>query len=213
MGKIFHGILSNIRLLKMLPVSTHTVYAYEYQFILNSRFSNESIWGILRVSLFRFTKGAPMKMLRVFLIQDVEKVGMAGEIIKAAEGYARNYLIPRKLGQEVTHKNEASFANRIKTIEKRHEIVESKTSMLAEKIKSIQVVLKRKTHDNDQLYGSISPREIAEELSAQHGITVSNSQVIIEKAIKAKGLHTIIIKLSSKLQPTLKIKIIPEVTA
>lgn len=153
-----------------------------------------------------------MKMLRVFLLQDVENVGMAGEIIKAAEGFARNYLIPRKLGQEVTMKNEASFAHRVKTIEKREEVVATKTSMLAEKIKGVQLVLKRKVHDDDQLYGSISPREIVDELSAQQNITISNSQVIIDKAIKTKGLHTVIIKLSSKLQPTLKIKIVPEAT-
>lgn len=152
-------------------------------------------------------------MLRVFLLQDVEKVGMQGEIIKASEGYARNFLIPRKLGLEVTPKNEASFAHRVKTIEKRQEVVESKTSMLAEKIKGLQVVLKRKVHDNDQLYGSISPREIVEELSAQHGVTISNNQVVIDKAIKTKGLHAVTIKLSSKLQPALKIKITPEVDA
>ena len=62
---------------------------------------------------------------------------MAGEIIKATEGFARNYLIPQKFGQEVTAKNEASFTHRIKTIEKRQEVVESKTSMLAEKIKGV----------------------------------------------------------------------------
>jgi large subunit ribosomal protein L9 len=154
-----------------------------------------------------------MKMLRVFLLKDVEKVGMAGEIIKASEGYARNYLIPRGLAQEVTTKNEASFAHRIKTVEKRQEVVATKTSMLAEKIKGTQLVLKRKIHDDDQLYGSISPREIAEELSAQHGITVSNSQVIIDKAIKTKGVHSVTIKLSSQLQPSLKIKITPEAAA
>ena len=151
-----------------------------------------------------------MKMLRVFLLKDVEKVGIAGEIIKAAEGYARNYLIPKKIGVEVTSKNEASFVHRVKTIEKRKEAVSSKTSMLAEKIKAAQVVIKKKIHDNNQLYGSISPKEIAEELSKQHGISISNNQVIIDKSIKTKGLHSITIKLSSKLQPKLKVKIVPE---
>ncbi len=148
--------------------------------------------------------------MRVFLLKDVEKVGIAGEVIKAAEGYARNYLIPKKLGVEVTKKNESSFVHRIKTIVKRKEAVSSKTSMLAERIKSAQVVLKRKIHDKDQLYGSISPKEVVEGLSQQHGITISNSQVLFDKSIKTKGLHTITIKLSSKLQPKLKIKIVPE---
>ena len=147
--------------------------------------------------------------MRVFLLKDVEKIGVAGEIIKATEGFARNYLIPQKFAVEVTAKNEASFKHRVKTIEHRKEVVESKTSMLAEKIKGIEIVLKRKIHDNDQLYGSISPKEIAEELAKQ-GISVSNNQVIMDKGIKTKGVHTIIIKLSSKLQPTLKVKVVPE---
>lgn len=151
-----------------------------------------------------------VKMLRVFLLQDVEKIGMAGEIIKTAEGHARNFLIPKKLGIEVTKQNESSFAKRLKTLEKRQEVVSSKTSMLAEKIKGIDLVIKRKMHDDDQLYGSISQREIAEALSKHHGVTVSNSQVVIDKAIKTKGVHTITIKLSSKLQPQLTVKIVPE---
>ena len=152
-----------------------------------------------------------MKMLRVFLLKDVEKVGMSGEIIKTAEGFARNYLIPRKFGVEVTDKNEASFSHRLKTIEHRKEVIASKTSLLAEKIKAAQITIKKKIHDNDQLYGSISPKEIAEELSKQHQITIANSQVIFDKSIKTKGIHTITIKLSSALQPQLKVKIVPEV--
>ena len=150
-----------------------------------------------------------MKTVRVFLLKDVEKIGMAGEIIKAAEGYARNFLIPRKFGVEVTKKNEASFTHRIKTVEKRKEVLDSKTSMLAEKIKATMVTLKRKIHDNDQLYGSISAKDIAEELSKK-GIPVSNNQVVIVKSIKTKGLHSVTIKLSNKLQPKLKVKIAPE---
>jgi large subunit ribosomal protein L9 len=151
-----------------------------------------------------------MKTVRVFLLKDVEKVGMAGEIIKAAEGYARNFLIPRKMGVEVTKQNEASFVNRLKTVEKRKEVVESKTSMLAEKIKNVQLTLKRKIHDNDQLYGSISAKEIVDELTKEHGITIANSQVVMAKAIKTKGQHTVTIKLSNSLQPILKIKIVAE---
>ncbi len=147
--------------------------------------------------------------MRVFLLKDVEKVGIAGEIIKTTEGFARNYLIPKKLAVEVTAKNEAQFVNRVKTVEHRKEAVATKTSMLAEKIKGTEVVLKRKIHDTDQLYGSISPKEIAEELAKQ-GISIANNQVIMDKSIKTKGTHSVVIKLSSSLQPSLKVKIVPE---
>ncbi len=151
-----------------------------------------------------------MKTIRVFLLKDVEKIGMAGEIIKAAEGYARNFLIPRKIGIEVTKKNESSFVHRIKVVEKRKEAINSKTSLLAERIKAATVTFKRKIHDNDQLYGSISAKEIADELSKQHGVSVSNSQVLIAKSIKTKGQHSVTIKLSNKLQPQLRLKVVTE---
>ena len=147
--------------------------------------------------------------MRVFLLKDVEKVGIAGEIIRTTEGFARNFLIPKKMAVEVTAKNESSFAHRVKTIEHRKEVVESKTSMLAEKIKGTEVVIKRKMHDNDQLYGSIGPRDIAEALAKQD-ISVKPNQVLIEKTIKSKGVHPVTIKLSSKLQPQIKVKIVPE---
>ena len=146
--------------------------------------------------------------MRVFLLKDVEKIGMAGEIIKTSEGYARNFLIPKKLGIEVTPQNEASFVNRVKTIEHRKEVVATKTSMLAEKIKSIELVLKRKMHDGGKLYGSIAAGEIVD-LLAQKGVSVSKNQVIFD-TIKTKGSYSVTVKLSSKLQPTLKLKIVPD---
>src|ERR1700750_1756446 len=99
-------------------------------------------------------------MMKVFLLKDVEKVGLSGEIIKVSEGYAANFLIPRKLAIEVTERNAVALQNRIKVVEKREEIIQSKTSMLAERIKSLKLSIKRKAHDDVKLYGSISQLEI-----------------------------------------------------
>ncbi len=148
--------------------------------------------------------------MRVFLLKDVERVGIAGEIIKTTEGFARNYLIPKKLAVEVTDKNESSFINRIKVVENRKEVVATKTSMLAEKFKGLQVILKKKIHNGDQLYGSISAKEIADELAKEHGIKLSNSQIVMEKSIKTRGIHPVTVKLSKTLLPTLQVKIVAE---
>ena len=69
--------------------------------------------------------------MRIFLLKDIEGVGISGEIVKVKEGYGHNYLIPHKLGVEITPKNENQFKHRVKTIEHRKEVVASKTSMLA----------------------------------------------------------------------------------
>lgn len=147
--------------------------------------------------------------MKVFLLKDVEKVGMAGEIIKVKDGYGLNYLIPNKLGIEVTDQNEGTFQKRLKVIEKRQEVIATQTSMLAEKIKALKLTVKRKTHDDGRLYGSINPAEIVDLLSEKN-VSVSKSQIEFGKQIKTAGTYDIIIKLSSKLQPTIKLQVVPE---
>lgn len=147
--------------------------------------------------------------MKVFLRKDVERIGLAGEVIKVEDGYARNFLIPRNLAIEITDANEKFYANRRAAVENRKEVVATQTSMLAEKIKNIKLTIKRKMHDDGKLYGAVSPVEIAE-LLAGMGINVAKSQIIFEKSIKAKGSHEVIIKLTSRLQPKITVQIIAE---
>jgi large subunit ribosomal protein L9 len=147
--------------------------------------------------------------MKVFLRKDIEGVGFGGEVVKVSEGYARNFLFPRDLAVEITAQNEEFYKNKIKTIENRKEAIATETSMLAEKIKSLKVTLNRKMHDDGKLYGAVSPADIAEALSAQ-GVTVAKNQVLINKSIKTKGAHKVIIKLTARLQPELVVSVHPE---
>lgn len=148
-------------------------------------------------------------IMKVYLLKNIERVGIAGEIIKVSDGYGANYLIPHKLAVAVTSENEGSFKQRAQSIDRRNEVISTQTSMLAEKIKSITVTLKRKMHDDGKLYGSVSQGEIAD-LLAEKGVSVSKSQVEIPKSIKEKGNYEVTIKLSSRLQPTITLKVIAE---
>ena len=152
-----------------------------------------------------FGATVPMK---VFMLQDVERVGLAGEILKVSDGYGANFLIPRKLAVRVTKENSSSFKAKTRTVEKRKEAIASASSMLAEKISSTQVVIKRKMHE-DKVYGSVGPAEIVDALG-KGGISVSKSMIKIPKSIKAKGIFDVTIKLSSRLQPTMKVKVVAE---
>lgn len=147
--------------------------------------------------------------MKVFLLQDVQNVGCAGELIKVAEGYALNFLIPKKLAVKITPANEAFYKQNIKVVEHRKEVISSKTSMIAEKIKTLTLVLKKKMHDDGKLYGSINAVEIADEL-AKEGISVGKSQVHFTKAIKEKGTFEVTIKLTSQLQPNVIVKVVAE---
>ena len=147
--------------------------------------------------------------MKVYLLKDVENVGMTGEIIKVSEGYAQNFLFPRKLALLITQANEASFLQRVKTVENRKEVISSKTSMLAQKINGMKLTLKRKMHDDGKLYAAVNPSEIADLLSEQ-GFAVTKSQIKIHKSIKEKGNFDVIVKLTSQLQSTIQLKVMSE---
>lgn len=147
--------------------------------------------------------------MKVFLKKNVEKIGLAGEIINVNDGFARNFLMPRDLAVEITPDNAEYYAKKIKTVEKRKEAIATETSMLAEKIKELKLVLKKKMHDDGKLYGAVSQHEVAE-LLAEKGVAVSKNQVVFDKAIKTKGTHEVTIKLSLRLQPKVRVTVAAE---
>ncbi len=147
--------------------------------------------------------------MQVFLKKDIERVGLKGEIIKVNTGYARNFLIPRGHAIEITAANKSQFEKKALQVDNRKKVIESQSSMLAEKIAQLTVKIKRKLHDDGKLYGALNASEIVDALATQ-GVTVSKNQVKIEKSIKAKGSHKVTIKLSSRLQPQVTINVVSE---
>lgn len=147
--------------------------------------------------------------MRVYLLKDVEKVGIAGEMIKASDGFAKNFLIPHGFGIQITPANSSIYEKKALEVKNRKQVIESKTSMLAEKIRSISLVMKRKMHDDTKLYGAVSAGDMVDALAAE-GIKISKNQVLFDKTIKEKGVHEVTIKLSNSLMPKCVLKIIPE---
>lgn len=147
--------------------------------------------------------------MEVYLYKDVEKIGLAGEIIKVGDGFARNFLIPQGLAVEITTHNKSQYLSKIRKVENRKEAIATQTSMFAEKLNGVSITLKRKMHDNGQLYGSINASEIVEALADQ-GISITKSQVEFDKPIKSKGSSKVTIKLSTRLKPAITVTIIAE---
>jgi large subunit ribosomal protein L9 len=147
--------------------------------------------------------------MEVYLRKDVEKVGMAGEIVKVGDGYARNFLFPKGLALEITSHNKDQYIAKIRKVENRKEVVASQTSMFAENLNSVSITLKRKMHDDGQLYGSINASEIVDALAAK-GISINKSQVEFDKSIKSKGTFKVGIKLTTKLKSTITVTVISE---
>lgn len=145
--------------------------------------------------------------MKVFMFKDVEKVGMAGTIVNVADGFASNFLFPRKLAVEVTAQNEKKFHVKVQKKQEQVQVVNSKIGMLAERIKDMTLTIKEKTHDDGKLYGSVGAEEIVA-LLKEKDITVDRKQIEFAKSIKAIGEHKVTIKLSSKLKPQLTLKVV-----
>ena len=144
--------------------------------------------------------------MNVYLLKDVENVGMAGQMIKVADGYATNFLIPRKLAARVTKGNEELLKSKVKKVVTDKKILSNKVAMLAERIKNLHLTIKEKIHDDGKLYGSVGADEVVELLKSKD-ISVNRKQVEFPKSIKKVGEHKVIIRLSSKFKPELILKV------
>lgn len=145
----------------------------------------------------------------ILLKKDVEKVGMEGQIVKVSDGYATNFLLPKKIGVVVTEADLASHQARQQKAAVAKEVITSKLGMLGEKLKHMKLSLKKRSHDDGKLYGSVSADDIVEILKAKE-VKIDRKQVDFEKTIRTTGLHTVIIKLTSKIQTHCSVNVVAE---
>ncbi len=147
--------------------------------------------------------------MRVYMLKDVEKIGMAGNVIEVADGFAANYLLPRKLATVVTSGNMVLLQQKVQKEAVVTQVLNSKVAMLAERIKTMILTVKERVHDDGKLYGAVGADEVVELLRAKD-IVVNRKQIEFDKTIKAVGEHKVTIRLSSKLKPQLTIKVLPQ---
>jgi large subunit ribosomal protein L9 len=146
--------------------------------------------------------------MQVYMLKDVERVGMAGQVINVTDGYATNFLIPRHLAVEITPANAGFYKTKKHREQVAVEVVNSKVAMIAERIKSLHLLIKERVHDDGKLYGAVSAEEIVD-LLREKDIVINKKQVEFGKSVKSIGEHKITIRLSSKLQPQLTLKVEP----
>lgn len=135
--------------------------------------------------------------MQVYMLKDVQHVGMAGSIITVSSGYAANFLIPKKLAVEITAANAEFFKQKKVKEVVAVQILNDKTAMLAERIKTLRLTIQERVHDDGKLYGSIGADEVVT-LLKEKGVDVSRKQVEFPTAIKAVGEHKVTIRLSPK---------------
>jgi large subunit ribosomal protein L9 len=147
--------------------------------------------------------------MEIILREDVEKLGRRGDVVKVAEGYGRNFLLPRGLAMAVSDSNKAMIAKERKAHDARLAKEKAEFEALAQRIASLRFVAPRKVGENDVLYGSVTSGDIAEFLKGK-GIEIDKRKVTLDEPIKRLGDHEIKIKLHPEVVATLKLMVSKE---
>ncbi|MBE5852980.1 MAG: 50S ribosomal protein L9 [Lachnospiraceae bacterium] len=145
--------------------------------------------------------------MKIILIQDVKKLGKKGDIIEANDGYARNYIIPQKLGVEANSKNmndlKLQKSNEVKVAQEQLDAAKK----FAEDLAKLEVVVKIKAGEGGKVFGSVSSKEIAIAAKEQCGVELDKKKIQLADPIKTFGVHEVAIKLHPQVTGSLKVKV------
>jgi len=145
--------------------------------------------------------------MKVILLQDVKPHGKKGDMVEINDGYARNYILPKKLGVEANSAN----VNDLKLQKANQEKIAAKqladAKELAEKLEKLKVDMKIKTGEGGRTFGSITAKEIAEALKKQPGIDIDKKKIVMKDAIKSVGSFSVNVKLHTQVNAELSISV------
>ena len=144
--------------------------------------------------------------MRIILQEDVEKLGTRGQLVDVAEGYARNFLLPRKLGLEATAGNMKRLEKMRAAFAKKEATEKEAAQTLAGLLGGVSLDLARKAGENDQLFGSVTSADISEALQAK-GYTVDKRKIVLADPIKLVGEYEIPVKLHREITASVKLAV------
>ncbi len=143
----------------------------------------------------------------IVLLEDVKALGKKGQIVKVNDGYARNFILPKKLGVEATPKNLNDLKLQKANAEKvaAEQLAEAKA--LAEKIGNLSVTLKMKAGEGGRAFGSVSGKEIAAAVKAQLNLEIDKKKLVLPEPLKTFGTHEVPVKLHKDVTAKLAVKV------
>ncbi len=145
--------------------------------------------------------------MKIILLQDDKKLGKKGQIIEANDGFARNYILPKKIGVEATPKNlndlKLQKANEERVAQQQLDAAKELAAVLETK----QVVVKMKAGEGGRVFGSVSSKEIVAEFKAQHGIELDKKKVLLQDSLKSFGNYEVQVKLHPQVTGKFTVKV------
>jgi large subunit ribosomal protein L9 len=145
--------------------------------------------------------------MRVILIQEVPNLGRAGDQVDVARGYARNYLIPRKLAVEATAAHLRALEQITAQARQREERLTQEAEALAGRIRSLTVTIARPAGEQERLFGSVTSGDIAEALAA-HGVHLDRRKIALDSPIKALGTYAVPVRLHRAIGAEIQVQVV-----
>lgn len=144
--------------------------------------------------------------MEIILLERVEKLGQMGDVVRVKDGYARNFLLPRKKALRATKANKEKFDQSRAQLEAQNLKLRGEAEAVGKKLEGLSVTLLRQAGDSGQLFGSVSSRDIAEAVTAA-GFTVTRGQVLLQAPIKTIGIHGLRITLHPEVSANISVNV------
>ncbi len=145
--------------------------------------------------------------MKVILLDNIKGVGKKDEIINASDGYARNFLFPKKLAVEANAENMSKLKNKQDSVQHKKNVEKENAEQIAEKLKGITLNIKVKAGENGRIFGGVTSKEISENLKEQYKIDIDKKKIVLNETIKNLGVFNISIKLFEGVVGNLKVNV------
>ncbi len=145
--------------------------------------------------------------MKVILQADVSGQGKKGEIVNVSDGYARNYLLPRKLAVEASVDALNAIKNRDLALQRKRESEKVQAQALAAKLSEMTVRISKKAGSAGRLFGAVTGKEIADALAQQHGAVLDHRKIVLEEPIKSFGTYELKVRLFPEISATLYVTV------
>ena len=146
--------------------------------------------------------------MKVILLDNIKGVGKKDEVINASDGYARNFLFPKKLAVEANAENMSELKNKQASVQHKKDVEKDKAEEIAKKLKDITLTIKVKAGENGRIFGGVTSKEISENLKQQYKIEIDKKKIVLNEAIKNLGVFNVSIKLFEGVVGNLKLNVI-----
>ncbi|MBR2743683.1 MAG: 50S ribosomal protein L9 [Clostridia bacterium] len=148
--------------------------------------------------------------MKVILLDNIKGVGKKDEIINASDGYARNFLFPKKLAVEANNENLSKLKAKQQSVQYKKDVDKENAQKLAVQLDGITLTIKVKAGENGKIFGGVTSKEISEELKKQNQLDIDKKKIVLSENIKNIGSFDINIKLYEGVTGKLKVKVVSE---